>query len=78
MRQARFGFVVLVVGLAAVVGAGIAMAAGSGKWWRDNLGGPDSSHYVDLDQIKKSNVNQLEVAWFYPYGDDGLQSDRGE
>ena len=39
------------------------------KMWKDYGGGPDSSHFVDLMQIDKSNVNQLEVAWFYPTGD---------
>ncbi len=42
------------------------------KWWWDNLAGPDSSNYVDLDQIKKSNVKQLEVAWTYPYAAGGF------
>jgi quinoprotein glucose dehydrogenase len=28
---------------------------------------PDSSNYFALDQIKKANVGQLELAWFYPY-----------
>ena len=42
------------------------------KWWHDNLGGPDSSNYVDLDQIKKSNVDELEVAWTYPYAAGGF------
>ena len=28
----------------------------------------DSSNFHALDQIKKANVSQLEVAWFYPYG----------
>jgi glucose dehydrogenase len=32
------------------------------KTWKDYGGGPDSSHFVDLKQINKSNVNQLEVA----------------
>ena len=44
----------------------------NGKWWRDNLAGPDSSSYVDLDQIKKSNVAELEVAWTYPYAAAGF------
>ena len=44
----------------------------NGKWWSDNLAGPDSSNYVDLDQIKKSNVDQLEVAWTYPYAAGGF------
>ena len=44
----------------------------SDKWWWDNLAGPDSSSYVDLDQIKKSNVHELEVAWTYPYAAGGF------
>ena len=42
------------------------------KWWSDNLAGPDSSNYVDLDQIRKSNVAELEVAWTYPYATAGF------
>ena len=38
--------------------------------WKDYGGGPDSSHFVTLDQITKSNVSQLEVAWIYPTGDN--------
>jgi quinoprotein glucose dehydrogenase len=37
--------------------------------WRDYGGGPDSSHFIALDQINKSNVNRLQVAWTYPTGD---------
>ena len=40
------------------------------KTWKNYGGGPDSSHFVDLRQIDKSNVNQLEVAWTYPTGDN--------
>ena len=40
------------------------------KTWRDYGGGPDSSHFVALTQINKSNVSQLEVAWIYPTGDN--------
>ena len=40
------------------------------KTWKDYGGGPDSSHFVDLRQINKSNVGQLEVAWIYPTGDN--------
>ena len=39
------------------------------KNWSDYGGGPDSSHFVALDQITKSNVSQLQVAWVYPTGD---------
>jgi quinoprotein glucose dehydrogenase len=42
------------------------------KWWSDNLAGPDSSNYVDLDQITQSNVDELEVAWTYPYATAGF------
>ena len=44
----------------------------NGKWWHDNLGGPDSSNYVDVDQINKSNVDEMEVAWTYPYAAGGF------
>nr|WKN34816.1 PQQ-binding-like beta-propeller repeat protein [Tunicatimonas sp. TK19036] len=40
------------------------------KTWQDYGGGADQSKYVVLDEIDKSNVDQLEVAWFYPTGDD--------
>ena len=62
MRSALLCFVI----------AAIAQAAHAGqdyKTWKDYGGGPDSSHFVDLKQINKSNVNQLEVAWVYPTGD---------
>jgi len=41
------------------------------KAWRNYGGGSDSSHFVTLDQIDKSNVSRLQVAWTYPTGDDG-------
>lgn len=40
------------------------------KTWMDYGGGPDSSHFVALDQINKSNVGQLQIAWIYPTGDN--------
>jgi quinoprotein glucose dehydrogenase len=61
----RLAFSVIVAGLVAVA---VCVAADrSGRWWPDNLHGPDSSNFVDSDLINKSNVGQLEVAWFYPY-----------
>src|SRR5262245_59245893 len=60
--------------LIAVIGARAATdgtASGSGSW-RDFGGGPSASHFVDLDQIKKSNVGDLGVAWFYPYAAAGF------
>ena len=40
--------------------------------WMDYGGGPDMSKYVVLDEIDKSNVSQLKMAWFYPAGDDNV------
>jgi quinoprotein glucose dehydrogenase len=66
-RTERFAFALIATACVAMVGIGVAMAARSNKWWWDNLAGPDSSNFVGSDQIRKSNVGQLEVAWFYPY-----------
>ena len=38
--------------------------------WSEYLGGSDSSHYSQLKQVNKGNVNQLELAWSYETGDD--------
>ncbi len=38
--------------------------------WRDYLGGADSSHYSALDEINRTNVRRLEIAWQYPTGDE--------
>lgn len=40
------------------------------KEWNDYGGGPDHSKYVDFKQITKENVNQLELAFFYPTDDN--------
>lgn len=45
---------------------------GQEESWPDYGGGPDSSHFVGSRQITKDNVNQLEVAWVYPYGETGF------
>ena len=39
------------------------------KSWTDYAGGADSSKYVEFNQIHKSNVKQLQVAWTYPVRD---------
>ncbi|MCC7010659.1 MAG: PQQ-binding-like beta-propeller repeat protein [Acidobacteria bacterium] len=57
----------MTVALVGVAGHSVGRAARSDKWWWDNLGGPDSSNFMKLDQINKSNVARLEVAWFYPH-----------
>ena len=63
---------------AAALAAGVA-AAGSAiaqsradKWWPGYSGGPDNSRYFASRQIDKSNVNRLQVAWNYPFGDTGF------
>ena len=44
------------------------------KSWADYGGGPDNSKYVDLNQITRSNVSQLTVAWQYPTRDPNTYS----
>ncbi len=46
-------------------------SAASGAEWSEYLGGPDRSHYSALDQINRSNVASLKVAWEYHTGDFG-------
>jgi quinoprotein glucose dehydrogenase len=51
----------------------VAAATGPGdKWWPDFGANSANSHFVESEQITKSNVAQLEVAWFYPYGQTGF------
>jgi quinoprotein glucose dehydrogenase len=64
--MSRRFFAIAFILLAAVTIA-VRAADRSDKWWWDNLGGPASSNFLNLDQINKSNVNQLQVAWYYPY-----------
>jgi len=63
--------VIAVVAAAALFDITLATAPDD-KWWPDFGGNAANSHFVDLDQINKSNVGQLEVAWFYPYGQTGF------
>jgi len=39
--------------------------------WKEYLGGPERNHYSLLDQINRSNVQQLQVAWEYHTLDSG-------
>jgi quinoprotein glucose dehydrogenase len=68
----RVAFAAIAALLLTFVSAAVVMAARSNKWWWDNLAGPDSSNFVGSDQVRKSNVNELEVAWFYPYATSGF------
>jgi glucose dehydrogenase len=40
--------------------------------WDQYLGGADSSQYSALDQVNKSNIGRLEVAWTYETGESYL------
>ncbi len=57
-------------GTGVAVNANMAVPAGNFDFvgWDGYLGGGDSSQYSALDQINRSNVSQLEVAWTYETG----------
>lgn len=38
--------------------------------WPDYGGRPDQSKYVEMSDITKQNVSQLEIAWIYPTSDE--------
>lgn len=44
------------------------------KEWKDYGGGPDHSKYVDMKQITKSNVKDLDLAFVYPTSDNQVYS----
>ena len=74
-RRLKTAVLLLSTGMTALLSAG----EQNHKQWSDYGGGPDSSHFIALDQINKSNVSELQVAWVYPTGDGHaylLQSDR--
>jgi quinoprotein glucose dehydrogenase len=61
------------LGLVAIVAvvATVMAQPGTDKWWPGYSGGPDNSRFFQSRQINKTNVNQLQVAWTYPFGDTG-------
>jgi quinoprotein glucose dehydrogenase len=61
--------ILLVASLTTLVRTEPAGVTRSFKTWSQYLGGADSSQYSSLDQIDKSNVSTLEVAWRYASGD---------
>jgi quinoprotein glucose dehydrogenase len=54
--------------VATVVATNFAQSS-NGKWWTGYGNGADNSRYFASRQINKNNVNQLQVAWTYPYGE---------
>jgi quinoprotein glucose dehydrogenase len=59
----RFRSLLLLLGVVA------ATAQQDHKSWKDYGSGADSSKYIALDQITKSNISQLKISWTYPTGD---------
>ena len=57
------------VAAAATSGAGASWSQERYTTWRTYAGGGHSSQYSALDQINKSNVAQLTVAWSFPAGE---------
>ena len=55
-----------------VASCSVETPAGADEDWAHYLGHPTSSQYSTLDQIDKSNVNRLEVAWTYVTGDSAM------
>src|SRR6187200_184968 len=66
MTRTRAAF--LMVCLAAIA-AGPGHAQSDRTTWTDYGGSPDNARYFTLDQINKSTLNQLGVAWTYPTSD---------
>ena len=54
------------------VACSCAVAQQDHKSWSDYGGGPDTSRFTALDQIKKSNVKQLKIAWTYFNGNSAM------
>ncbi len=54
-----------------MVGLGAAIASAQDhSTWRDYGGASDAAQYSSLNQIDRSNVKQLEIAWSYPTSDN--------
>ncbi len=64
----------LAVVLACLAAALLAAAAQAQSYqtWRTYGGGAHSAQYSALDQINKTNVTDLEVAWTFPAGERSI------
>src|ERR671914_382422 len=63
------GLTLIVVPLAVAAVGGQSRQKPAYATWSDYGGAADSMQYSALKQIDKSNVNRLELAWFYPVPD---------
>jgi quinoprotein glucose dehydrogenase len=52
------------------LGSGSVAVAQNYTQWNDYEGGKESSQYSALREINRTNVNQLQIAWVFPTGDD--------
>src|SRR5215217_715356 len=66
MNRGRRLAMVMMLGLAAGIGAAGLALEGQQREWRDYAGGLDSSRFVAAKQITNANVGQLQVAWTFP------------
>src|SRR4029453_12745059 len=73
MKPTRLHLSAALAVIALVVGAAVVGQSGPAPkpytTWRDYGGPADSMQYPALTQINKTNVKQLELAWFYPVSD---------
>jgi len=53
-----------------LLGAHVRAMGQSHATWSDYGGGPDSAQYSSLNEINRTNVSRLQVAWVFPTGDD--------
>src|SRR5437764_4287329 len=67
MFPVRFG---RAFGAAVVFACVLPASAQNHKTWSDYGGASDAAQYSALDQINRSNVSRLEIAWTYPTGDN--------
>ena len=54
----------------AVLAAQLGHAQTARTTWMEYGGGPDNARHITLDQINKSNLDQLTAAWTYPTQDN--------
>ena len=70
-------FLTVFAALAACAAAAVTAAdSRTDRWWTGYGNGPDNARYFPSKQITRRNVSQLQVAWTYPFGETGQQSDR--
>ncbi len=72
IRSFRLGPACLAALIGAAVGLSVSGQTPKAQEWRDYAGSPEGTRYVALNQITKSNIGKLDVAWTYPYAETGF------